>query len=69
MCRLPSLDSLFYRHMSYVIKQSTTETLRMRLEFLRNYHLSVVRSGDERLRAAMMEYREAFHAGQELEAA
>ena len=55
--------------MSYVIKQSTTETLRMRLEFLRNYHLSVVRSGDERLRAAMMEYREAFHAGQELEAA
>ena len=43
--------------MSYVTNQSTTnESIRMRLEILRNYQRSVVRCGEERLRAAMAEY-------------
>ncbi len=55
--------------MSYVNNQSTPEAIRMRLEFLRKYHTSVVRSGDERLRAAMAEYGESFWAAQEPKAA
>lgn len=59
----PTPDRGFLNHyydMSYVTNQSTTDSIKMRLEILRNYQHSVVRSGDERLRVAMAEYAQQF---------
>lgn len=41
----------------------------MRIETLRNYHCCVVRSGEQRLRAAMAEYALQFGPQHEREAA
>ena len=38
------------------MNQLTPETIRARLEAVRSFHGAAVRSGDERLRAAMAEY-------------
>ncbi|MGI4829101.1 MAG: hypothetical protein ACRYFU_13045 [Janthinobacterium lividum] len=46
--------------MSYVTHQSTAETIRKRLEVLRNFHSTAVCSGDECLRVAMAEYAQHF---------
>ena len=51
--------------MSYVTNPSTTEAARTRLEILRNYHETVVCTGEERLRAAMAEYAQHFRLSQE----
>lgn len=45
------------------------DVIRTRLEFLRNYSHSVVRSGDERLRAAMADYAQGFRLPGERDAA
>lgn len=55
--------------MSNPASRPNAETIRMRLEFLRNYHCSVVRSGEERLRAAMEEYARYFLMPQERDVA
>ena len=55
--------------MSYVTKQSTTDTIRLRLEIVRNYQHCVVRAGEERLRAAMAEYAQQFRLTQDGEPA
>ena len=46
--------------MSYVTYPSTAETIRTRLELLRNFHANAVGSGDACLRAAMAEYAQHF---------
>ena len=56
--------------MSYVISSiSTSESIRMRLEILRNYQHSVVRCGEERLRVAMAEYAQHVLPSAQREAA
>ena len=55
--------------MSYVTNALTTEAVRMRLEILRNYRHSVVRSGEEQLRAAMADYAKQVQLPHELDPA
>lgn len=51
--------------MSNPVTKLNAETLRMRLEILRNYHYTVVCRGEERLRAAMEDYARCFLLPQE----
>ena len=53
--------------MSYVTNQSTPDSLRTRLEALRQFHGALVRSGDEHLRAAMADYAQHARAQQQLQ--
>jgi heme exporter protein D len=46
--------------MSYVTNQTTADSVRQRMEILRNFHTSALRAGEERLRAAMEEYARQF---------
>ena len=55
--------------MSHVTKESTAQAIRTRLELLRNYHYAAVRSGEERLQAAMADYLQSWQYGGEHEAA
>ena len=55
--------------MSQVTKKSTAETIRMGLQSLRALHGAAVWSEDQRLRAAMAEYRKSLDLFGKCEAA
>ena len=45
--------------MSQVTNQSTAETVRQRLQLIRNHYASSMRSGEDLLRAAMADYAQS----------
>lgn len=55
--------------MSNPVNHTAAEAIRIRIEMLRNYHLSAIRSGEHRLRMAMAEYALQFSSQQERDAA